>query len=382
MKIGLLLPSVYMGAKYKNRIFAPKQLFLGLADTLVERGNDVFVYASPDTITKARLISGDAELINRNFMAPKFRGLDRSTSIKNAFIAAKHEYELGLTIKAYLHAKENGVQIMHSYHDFMAYYINRLAIIPTVYTLHDPRPYPGHLEYWRFKHFQNDNYIFISKSQKKNFRNLVRSVGVVYHGIDTKKFSFGEEPGSYLAFLGRYIKEKGVIEAISAAKKVGLPLKMIGDDANRARPYYQERVLPQLKKGSIEDATFLGEADRSSFLKNAKALLFPIQWDEPFGMVMIEAMACGTPVIAFNRGSVSEIVRDGVSGFIIDPDNVNRPGKGSWIIKKQGISGLVEAIKRIGEIDRMTCRRHVEENFTVDKMVDGYEKIYEEILSK
>ncbi len=97
---------------------------------------------------------------------------------------------------------------------------------------------------------------------------------------------------------------------------------------------------------------------------------------------MIESMSCGTPVVAFNRGSVAEIVKDGVTGFIVDPDNTKRPGKGSWMIKKQGVEGLVEAIKRISEIDRAACRKEVEEKFTIDKMVEGYENVYEKVLGK
>jgi len=130
----------------------------------------------------------------------------------------------------------------------------------------------------------------------------------------------------------------------------------------------------------VEDESFFGEEDRAPFLGNAKALLFPILWEEPFGMVMIEAMACGTPVIAYNHGSVSEIVVDGLTGFIIDPDNEDRPNKGKWVIKKQGVEGLVEAIRRIGELNRNACRKHVEANFTVEMMVRGYELIYKKIL--
>src|SRR3989344_7388553 len=382
MKIGLLLPSVYMGSKYKNRIFAPKELFLNLADGLVDKGHEVYVYASPNTKTKAHLVAGEEELIDKDFISAKSLGLDRLSKLKTAHTATKIEYEIGLTVKAYLDAKDKNIDIMHSYHDFMAHYVNLISPIKTVYTIHDPKPLGEHLQYWRLKHFRNDNYIFISKSQERNFRNLAKSIGVIYHGVDIKKFAYENGEGEYLAFLGRYIEEKGVLEAIAAAKKSDLTLKMIGDDAYRVLPYYQNNILPNLKKGSIEDESFFGEGDRGTFLRNAKALLFPIQWEEPFGMVMIEAMACGTPVIAFNRGSVSEIVRDGLTGFIIDQDDTNRPNKGKWIIKKQGIEGLVEAIKRIDEIDRAACRKHVEENFTVEKMVHGYEEVYKKILGE
>lgn len=380
MKIGLLLPSVYMGSKYKNKIFAPKELALNLADGLVDRGHEVYLYGAPNTKIRAHLVVGEEDLINQDFISAKSLGLDRLSKLKTAHTATKIEYEIDLTVKAYLHAKEKRLDIMHSFHDFMAHYVNLMSPIKTIYTIHDPKPLREHLQYWRLKHFRNDNYVFISKSQFKNYKGMIHSIGFIYHGVDIKKFEFKEDGGEYLAFLGRYIKEKGVLDAIKAAKRTGLTLKMIGDDAYRALPYYQNNILPNLKKGSIEDESFFGEGDRSEFLRNAKALLFPIQWEEPFGMVMIEAMACGTPVIAYNRGSVSEIVKDGLTGFIIDPDNVARPNKGKWVIKKQSIEGLVEAIKRIGEIDRNACRKHVEDNFTVEKMVEGYEQVYKKIL--
>lgn len=383
----MLLPSVYMGHKYKDKIFAPKELFLNLANGLVDKGHEVFVYASPDTKTKAKLIAGEDILIRKDFISPKFRGLDQITKNKSAHVVTRTEYETELTVKAYLHAQKYGVKIMHAYHSdaFMAHYINSILKIPTVYTLHDPMPLREHIENWRVKHFKKDNYIFISQSQHRDYADKVHSVGVVYHGISTDKFSFGEGGGEYLAFLGRYIKEKGVVEAVAAANKAEKPLKMIGDDAYRVLPYYQNKIKPFLKKGVIEDETFFGEGDRSSFLKNAKAVMFPILWEEPFGMVMIEAMSCGTPVIAFNRGSASEVVRDGVTGFLIESEQKRKSDK--WIIKKTGREGLIEAINKIYDMSdkdytkmRQAARKHVEDNFSVNNMVEAHEKLYKKIL--
>jgi len=380
MKIGLLLPSVYMGSRYKNKIFAARELFINLADGLVEKGHEVYVYSSPDTKTKAQLVAGEASLITQDFTSSHFRGLDQAAKTKSAELITKIEYEEDLTVKAYLHAQESKIDIMHSYHDFMAHYVAKLAPVKTIYTIHTSRPSEMDLDYWRFQHFKDDDYVFISKSQLKDFEDLISSVNVVYHGVDTERFSLGNGEGEYLAFLGRYIEEKGVADAIAAARKSGLLLKIIGDAAYRELPYYKNKIFPELKNGFVEDGSFLEEGDRYSFLKNAKALLFPIQWNEPFGMVMIEAMSCGTPVIAYNRGSVAELVKDGVTGFIVDPDNEDRPGKRSWVIKKQGVDGLMEAISKINEIKREDCRRHVEENFTVEKMVEGYENVYKKVL--
>lgn len=388
MKIGLLLPSVYMGSKYKNKIFAPRELFINLANGLVEKGHEVYVYSSGDTKTKAALIAGDNILVKKDLISPKFRGLDQVTKKKSAHVVTRTEYETDLTVKAYIHARKNKLKIMHTYHNdaFIGHYINRILKFPTIYTIHDPRPLREHIEYWRFNNFKNDNYIFISQSQLRDYKKMLHSVGVVYHGVNIKKFAYEKGEEGYLALLGRYIKEKGVYEAIFASKKANKPLKMVGDDAYRVLPYFQEKIKPYLKKDVIEDKTFFGEDDRSRFLGSAKALLFPILWEEPFGMVMIEAMACGTPVIAYNRGSVSEIIKDGLTGFIIDQKEHKRPNRGRWVIKKMGIEGLVEAIKRIYDMDdgeyqkiRENCRKHVEENFTIEKMVDGYEKVYKKI---
>ena len=388
MKIGLLLPSVYMGSKYKNKIFAPKQLFLNLADGLVVKGHTVYVYSAPGTKTKAHLVEGKSELVENDFITSKFRGFDRVEKQKAAHLITITEYEMDLCVKAYLHGRENRIDIMHSYHGdtFMAHYINRIIDLQTVNTIHDPIPLREYLEHWRFNHFKKDNYIFISESQLNKFNGMVHSVGVVYHGVDVNKFNFEKKGGEYIAFLGRYIREKGVTEAIYAAKKTGKTLKMVGDDAYRVLPYYQKNILPYLEKGVIEDKSF-GESDRDEFLKNARVLLFPILWDEPFGMVMIEAMSSGTPVIAFNRGSVSEVIKDGITGFIIEPDNENKTNK--WIIKKAGKEGLIEAINRIYRMSeeeymkmRVSARKHIEENFTVEKMVDGYERIYNQLINK
>ena len=208
MKIGLLLPSVYMGSKYKNKIFAPKELFINLANGLVDKGHEVYVYASSDTKTKARLVSGEERFINKDFTSPKFRGLDRLDKLKNAHIATKTEYEIDLSVKAYLHAKKKKLDIMHSYHsdNFMAHYVNKLVPIKTVYTIHDPSPFREHLEYWRFNHFKNDNYVFISQSQTRDYRGMLRGVAVVYHGANTETFTFKESKGAFLAFLVRYIQ--------------------------------------------------------------------------------------------------------------------------------------------------------------------------------
>lgn len=233
-----------------------------------------------------------------------------------------------------------------------------------------------------FEKYPNNTFVAISR-RAVQVLSYIHFSDVIYNGIDLSTIHMVQTPQqpNYIAWLGRFAPEKGALDAISAAKQTGETITLAGFIESGKESYFK-----QIK--DLEDGAKVRLIDKKIghlkyvLLGNAKTLLFPIHWEEPFGLVMIEAMACGTPVIAYNRGSVPEIVRDGVTGFIIDPDGEDRPGKGSWVIKKQGIEGLVEAVKRIGEIDRAACRKHVEENFSVEKMVEGYEKVYQKIVNE
>lgn len=361
MKIGLLLPSLLMAERFADRIFAPKDLFLSLADGLVRRGHEVFVYSTSNTKTLAKVISGPRIFEEKNLESVRVRTEQNEYTL---FKLNYSEYELDLTVKAYQHAQQVGVSIMHSYHDHLAHYIASLSTIPTVYTLHDPSFSEGTLEGWRFDRFSKDNFIAISQRQKELFQSRLNVIGVVYHGIDTGAWEWEKESGEYLAYGGRFIPEKGVEDALSTSEALNIPLHLATSDNYLDTPYYKDQLAARLKNPLFTFTGFLSEKAKNDWLKKAKALLFPIKWEEPFGMVMIEAMACGTPVIAFNRGSVPEVIVPGKTGFIVD-----------------SVDGMVAAIKRIGEIDRTACRRHVEEHFTVKKMVEGYEKIYEKLKS-
>jgi len=210
----------------------------------------------------------------------------------------------------------------------------------------------------------------------------INFIDTIYHGIDLTTYAFrGESSANYL-FLGRLVPEKGLHNAISAIISANVPLTVSVNlpSFDEANPYYEKTLKDALKSPLCNVLPVVDKARRIELYGNAKALLFPIEWEEPFGVVLIEAMACGTPVIAYNRGSVGEIIKDGVTGYIIDPDNVDRPGKGSFIVKKQGVEGIREAMGLISRIDRALCRKHVEEHFSVVQMVQNYENCYNKIL--
>jgi glycosyltransferase involved in cell wall biosynthesis len=254
---------------------------------------------------------------------------------------------------------------------------------PVLVTIHDPFSSFTFGLYRAFGRNHNLTFAALSESHARNFPEDVPAASVVGNGIRVSDYPFSSVKGAYMMTCGRIVPDKGHEDAIAAVgdtEELVIAGKFYEKDP-QIYNYWLTKILPKIDGKRIKYMSFSREASYKKVLLGAKALLFPIHWEEPFGLVMIDAMATGTPVIAYNRGSVPEVVKDGVTGFIIDQDNMERPGLGTWIIKKQGIEGLVEAIKRIGEIDRALCRKHVEEHFTVEKMAEGYERAYGKILA-
>lgn len=383
MNIGILTPSIYMDAVHHGgRIFAPGDLARQLVAGLVVRGHRVEWFSASEEPRGATVTPGDTNLLKKNLQVRVFQDISPEMKDKMSLYGTKMYYELDLVSRAYQAAKEGKVDIIHVFHSFgyFAHFFQELTGVPTLYTLHDPIPTNDMLEQWLFERFPTHKYISISDRQRSTLG--AHFLVTVYNGIDTSKFPFHPTPGAGLVSVGRMIPDKGQDIAITVAKTVGMPLVIaswITDNVKKSA-YYVEKIAPFIDGKDIVVSSLMQGESLAKTYQMAKALIFPIQWEEPFGLVMTEAMSCGTPVIAYNRGSVSEIVKDGVTGFIIDPDDTDRPGKGSWIIKKQGMEGLVEAVKRIGEIDRSACRKHVEEHFSLDTMVAGYERAYQAAL--
>src|SRR5262249_29395881 len=186
----------------------------------------------------------------------------------------------------------------------------------------------------------------------------------VHHGLPLDEYAVGPGRGGYLAFLGRISREKRPDLAIEVARRAGKPLKIAAKiDATQQR-YFDEVVGPALGKSSVEFVGEIGGDERSRFLGDALALLFPIDWPEPFGLVMIESLACGTPVVAFRRGSVPEVIADCATGFVVDT-----------------VDEMVEAVSKVDQLDRATCRRHVETRFTGRHLTPAYERVYANLLA-
>ena len=241
----------------------------------------------------------------------------------------------------------------------------KFAKCPVILTIHE-NFVPSFKPLMNF--FKKAKLVSVSDSQRKTFPFL-NYVATIYHGIDVENYPFNPTPKDKYIFMSRVSKEKGVEFAMAAAKKAKVQLEIYGPGEEN---YLKKFVLPYLKR----KISYQGMIKRDSpewyrAYSEAKALVLPIQWEEPFGLVMIEAMACGTPVIAFNRGAVPEVVKDGKTGFIVNP--LDKKGK-------PNVEGLVRAIKNINQIDRRECRKWVEEKFTVEKMVKEYEKVYYKIV--
>ena len=371
MRIGLLAPSIYMSpTHFGDMIFAPRDLAVHLADGLAERGHEVYFFTAPDIQSKATVIAGDGRLLTEEYRIAKLAADGPSQRATWAsFYTRKRNYEADLTSKCFAKAQAGELDVIHSFQDDLAHFFEDTTHVPVVYTLHDPLPAtPKDLSHWLFSKFKNHRYVSISNSFRKNDTVGLRFIETIYHGILPSQFPFNSTPKDSFLFMGRMVPEKGLDDAMEAAIQADVPL-LVGapiPEKGKESAYFLSRVQPHLADSHIHEVGVVNTRARMELYANARALLFPIRWEEPFGIVMIEAMACGTPVIAYNRGSVSEVVRDGVTGFVINP--------------QEGVAGLVNAIQRIGEIDRMACRKHVEDNFSVEKMVQEHEKMYQKIF--
>jgi glycosyltransferase involved in cell wall biosynthesis len=250
--------------------------------------------------------------------------------------------------------------LIHSHIDYLPFSLIRRERVPCLTTLHGRLDIPELVPL--YKEFCEVPLVSISDSQRKPLP-WANWVGTVHHGMPKSTLSLHQSPGQYLAFLGRISPEKGLDHAIKIATASGMKLRVAAKIDRADREYYEKNIKPFMEHELIEFVGEIGNSEKDDFLGNAAALLFPIQWSEPFGIVMIEAMACGTPVIAYPSGSVPEVVLDGVSGFLV-----------------KNIDEGVAAVHRIADIDRRKCRQHFELNFSDERMAEDYLKIYQHVI--
>jgi len=337
MRIAMLSPIAW---RTPPRHYGPWESVVSLlTEGLIARGMDVTLFATGDSVTKGRL----------HWVCNK--GYEEDEHGDPKVMEALHISEL--------FDRAADFDIIHNHFDFLPLTYSGLVKTPVLTTIHgfsSPRILPAYEKY-------NGRAFYVSISEADRAPGL-DYIKTIHHGIDLDEFTFNPEPqGDYLLFFGRIHPDKGAKEAIEIARRTGRKLIMAGIIQDKL--YYEREVEPHLNDINISYVGSVGPEKRDALLKDARVLLHPINFDEPFGLSIVEAMACGTPVIAFNRGSMPELIREGVNGFLVT-----------------GLEEAVHAVGKLGEIDRADCRKFVEENFSVERMVDDYIKIYEEIIEK
>ena len=313
-----------------------------LTEELVRLGNDVTLFASGDSVTTARLepICNHALRLNKGIFN------------RDAPLTMLMEQALG---------KDGDFDIIHSHLDFLGFPLSRRNPTPTVTTFH------GRLDLSElqpvFREYAEMPIVSISDAQRTPV-SWANWQATIHHGLPKDLYSLHQNPGNYLAFLGRIAPEKRPDHAIEIAKRAGIPLRIAAKIDPMDQEYFNTKIEPLLSDPLVE---FLGEItdeEKNEFLGHAMALVCPYDWPEPFGLVLIEALACGTPVLAYRRGSIPEIIEDGATGFVCE-----------------GLDEMTAAVQRIPEIDRRRCRRTFEQRFSVERMAQDYLRVYEQVRS-
>jgi glycosyltransferase involved in cell wall biosynthesis len=311
-----------------------------LTEELVRQGHQVTLFASGDSRTNASL-----RPVTR-------RGLRLDPDCQDTL--AYHVIMLDEVIES---ASE--FDVIHFNIDYWHFPLSKWLGLPSVTTLHGRLDLPDLAPL--YARFQEMPLVSISDAQRKPLPSL-NWIATVHHGLPPGLFTFRERPGSYLAFLGRISPEKRPDLAIHIARRSGIPLKMAAKIDRVDRPYFEQCIRPLLAGPGVEFVGEIEDRDKDRFLGEALGLLFPIDWPEPFGLVMVEAMACGTPVIAYRCGSVPEVMVDGVTGYIVE-----------------GEEDAIDAVGRLDRLARADCRRVFEQRYTVERMARSYLDVYQHI---
>src|SRR6267378_8618019 len=314
-----------------------------LTEELVRAGHNVTLFASGDSVTNAGLIASCERSLRKNERC--------KDPVAREVLLVDHVVE---------HANE--FDLIHFHTGYLHFPICRYLPVPHVTTLHGRLDMPDMGPV--FERFRDVPLISISNAQRQPLP-WANWQATIYHGLPKEFFAFQPNQGSYLAFLGRISPEKRVDRAIEIAKRVSMPLKIAAKVDRVDGRYFKRDIEPLLTQSHVEWIGEISEQQKNDFLGNAYALLFPIDWPEPFGLVMIEAIACGTPVIAYDGGAVPEVIKDGQTGFVAG-----------------NLEDAAEAVHRVSEISRAHCRKIFEKRFTVTRMARDYVRIYRRTIDR
>ncbi len=334
LRIAVLSPIAW---RTPPRAYGPWELFASLlAEGLVRRGHDVTLFATGDSLTDGRLISTTAH------------GWSEDPVVEPKVAECLHI--------ASVFERASDFDVIHNSFDFLPLTYSRLVATPVVTTIHgfsSEKIVDAYRAYDDIAHF-----VAISDS---NRHPALTYAATVHHGIDTRRFSIDPDPGDHLLYFGRIHPDKGTAEAIDVARRTGRRLDIAGIVQDEA--YFDRCVRPHLHDDTVRYLGPVRAAERAATLGGAHALLHPIAFDEPFGFSVVEAMACGTPVVAYERGSMSELIEDGQTGFLV-----------------HDVDSAVEAVSRCGRVDRQEIRRRAVTRFDVERMVDDYERVDRSIV--
>ncbi len=311
-----------------------------LTESLVQSGHDVTLFASGDSVTSAKLVSA----------------WDRALRLAKRTV---EPLAVHLTMVEQVFKRADDFDVIHFHTEQLHLPVAVRCGTASLTTLHGRLDIPGLEQLYEV--YREHPLVSISEAQRRPLP-LANWLATVHHGLPLELYEATEAPGKYLAFLGRVCSEKGVRQAIEIARQTGVPLKIAAKVARKDRDYFAREVEPRIDGALIEFVGEITEREKTRFLGDATALLFPIAWPEPFGLAMIEAMACGTPVIALGRGSVPEIVDQGVTGFVA-----------------KDLDEAIRCVKSVDRLDRRLCRARFEQRFSAARMAGEYVRAYESL---
>jgi glycosyltransferase involved in cell wall biosynthesis len=315
-----------------------------LTEELVRQGHHVTLFASGDSITKAELVSTHKHSL-------RLAGENSQGLIPHLLMIEE------------VRKRASEFDIVHFHIDLLQAPMTRNLKTPALTTLHGRLDLPSLIPF--YEEYIETAVVSISDAQRKPLPWL-NWQGTVYHGLPKDLYSFHKKSRGYAAFIGRISPEKRADRAIEIARRAGIPLKIAAKVDDVDKKYFEAKIKPLIEKS--RDVEFIGEIDdkeKNDFLGNASMLLFPIDWPEPFGLVMIESMACGTPVIAFDNGSVPEVMRNGISGYTV-----------------HSVDEAVKYAEKIGKISRTQCRKEFESRFSAEIMAKNYVSLYQKMIDE
>lgn len=383
LRVGLVVPHMFMHEDiFPNVIFSPGHLAINLSNGLVAKGHDVYFF-SPGGVgcTDGNLIKPDFSYFEWELKQRGYGYMELFKKHPLTFITLARQAQCELISRAYQMLNNNELDVIHIYcneEDTALRFSSLTKKNKVIFTHHEPFNY---LAKYRssFPKFKDLNWVSFSYAQRESMPKDTNFIRNIYHGLSTDEFKYtSESEEEYILYMGRIIKPKGVHLAIQACKKASVKLKIAGKHYNDSNDnYWESEIKPHIDGKEVECLGFISSNEKKqNLLGNAKALIIPSIWQEPFGMVMIEALACGTPVIGLKNGAIPEVIDNGRVGFIVESTKTSLDELDENTIT----DNLAKAIIDISCINRKTCREIFEQKFTVGKMVKEYEDLYLNIV--